>query len=106
MNVIRYVDNNNQILPNPGLEMMTQSPLLRVETSSPTQVTTPTPSPPPTAGKGGLTAYTPSNKLNGKKKSHLFKRKIHTVIVSAGIKSIIRTGNMSMRARNFTCSHN
>ena len=47
------------VLPIPGLDTTTQSPLLRVVTSAPTEVTTPTPSPPPTAGKGGLIAYTP-----------------------------------------------
>ena len=45
--------------PRPGLDITTQSPLLSVVTSAPTEVTTPTPSPPPTAGSGGLVAYTP-----------------------------------------------
>ena len=47
------------VLPRPGLDITTQSPVLSVVTSEPTEVTTPTPSPPPTAGRGGLMAYTP-----------------------------------------------
>ena len=45
--------------PRPGLDSTTQSPLLSMVTSAPTEVTTPTPSPPPTAGRGGVVPYTP-----------------------------------------------
>lgn len=46
-------------LPNVVVAGTTQSSSAKEVTLAPTLVTLPTPSPPPTAGSGGLTAYTP-----------------------------------------------
>ena len=49
-----------ELLPNPGLQGITQSLTLKSLTSFPACNTTPTPSLPPMAGKGGRMLYTPS----------------------------------------------